>query len=85
MRGEPTIIAVNPIKLPKNTITYPVSVMRHAYGSFLDIYLHGPPKKVEEEGRTIRKIVFLPVLDGEVKKGELLGILNICRVSKLET
>ncbi len=85
MRGEPTIIAVNPIKLPKNTITYPVSVMRHAYGSFLDIYLHGPPKKVEEEGRTIRKIVFLPVLDGEVKEGELLGILNICRVSKLET
>lgn len=89
-RGEPAVIAVKPIKLPKNTITYPLSIMRHAYGTFLDIFLHGPPKKVEEEDRTIRKIVFLPVLDGEVKEGDLLGILNIYKVdigplSKLKT
>lgn len=82
-RGEPAIIAVNPVKLPKNTITYPLSIMRHAYGSFLSIYMHSPPKKVDEEGRVIDRIVFLPVLDGEVKEGELLGILNLYRISRL--
>ena len=80
-RGEPCVISIEPVKLPKNTITYPFSIMRHAYGAFLDVYLHGPPKKVEEEDRTVRKVVFLPVLDGRVKEGEILGILNIYHVN----
>lgn len=82
-RGEPAIISVKAVKLPKNTITYPLSIMRHAYGSFLSVYMHTPPKKFEDEDRIVDKIVFLPVLDGEVRKGELLGVLNIQRVSKV--
>ncbi len=80
-RGEPCVISIEPVRLPKNTITYPFSIMRHAFGAFLDVYLHGPPKKVEDEDRTVRKVVFLPVLDGRVKKGEILGILNIYHVN----
>jgi len=49
--------------------------MRHAYGSVADIFCDCPPWKVEEGGE-IRKVVFLPLLDGEVREGELLGVLN---------
>ena len=80
-RGEPCVISIEPVRLPKNTITYPFSIMRHAFGAFLDVYLHGPPKKVEDEDRTVRKVVFLPVLDGRIKKGEIIGILNIYHVN----
>jgi hypothetical protein len=73
--GKPTILKVKEIQIPKNTIPYPFSITRHAYGTFIDIYLERP-KKVEEEF-VANKVVFLPITDGVVRKGEILGILNL--------
>lgn len=83
--NQPCVIKVKRIKIPKNTIIYPQSTMRHAYGTFIDIYQDWPPKKVEEE-KIIDKIVFLPIADGLVREGELLGVLSLynIEVSTLE-
>ena len=77
--GEPEIIKIKKIKIPKNTITYPMCIMRHAYGSFVDLYSDLPPRKVEED-RFVNYAVFLPIADGEVNRGEILGIINLYAV-----
>uniref|UniRef100_A0A7C3M9X7 DUF22 domain-containing protein n=1 Tax=Archaeoglobus fulgidus TaxID=2234 RepID=A0A7C3M9X7_ARCFL len=77
--GEPVVVRVKKIRVPPNTVIYPLQIMRHAYGSVADIFCDHPPWKVEEGGE-IRKVVFLPLLDGEVREGELLGVLNFYSV-----
>ena len=77
--GEPAVIRVKKVRVPPYTIIYPLHMMRHAYGTVLDVFCDCPPWKVEEGG-DIRKVVFLPVMDGEVKEGELLGVLNFYEV-----
>jgi len=76
--GKPTILKVKGIQIPKNTIPYPFSITRHAYGTFIDIYLERP-KKVEEEF-IANKVVFLPISDGIVRRGEIIGILNFYNI-----
>ncbi len=77
--GEPEIIKIKKIKIPKNTITYPMCIMRHAYGAFVDLYSDLPPQRVEDD-RFVNYAIFLPVTDGEVNKGEILGIVNLYEV-----
>ncbi|MBO8182928.1 MAG: DUF22 domain-containing protein [Archaeoglobus sp.] len=74
--GEPCIVEIKSIEIPKNTITYPLSIMRYAYGTFIDLVPEGPPKKIEEE-RIINKILFLPISNGEIREGQLLGVINL--------
>ncbi len=78
--GEPVIVNVRKIEIPKNTIVYPMSIMRHAYGTVVDLYPDRPLWRVEDGG-TVSKVVFFPIMDGEIRKGELLGILNLYEVS----
>ncbi len=77
--GEPAVVKVRRILVPENTIVYPLSIMRHAYGTVVDVFCDCPPWKVEEGG-SITKIVFLPIMDGEIREGELLGVLNFYQV-----
>lgn len=77
--GEPAIVKVQKINVPRNTIVYPLSIMRHAYGTVVDVFCDCPPWKVEEGG-TISKVVYLPIMDGEIREGELLGVLNFYEV-----
>lgn len=77
--GEPAIARVKTVAVPPNTIIYPLHIMRHAYGTVVDVFCDCPPWKVEEGG-SIRKVVFLPIVDGEVREGELLGVLNFYSV-----
>ncbi len=77
--GEPAVVKVKKVEVPPNTIIYPLHIMRHAYGTVVDIFCDYPPWKVEEGGE-IRKVIFLPVMDGEVREGELLGVLNFYSV-----
>jgi len=76
--GEPAVIKVKKVEVPPNTIIYPLHIMRHAYGTVVDVFCDCP-WKVEESGE-IRKVIFLPVMDGEVREGELLGVLNFYSV-----
>ncbi|MCS7144034.1 MAG: DUF22 domain-containing protein [Archaeoglobaceae archaeon] len=73
--GETCIISLKKLKLPKNTIVYPFGIMRHPYGVTLDT-IQKRMSKVEEE-KEIDKAVFLPIADGDVRRGELVGIVSI--------
>lgn len=74
--GKPTIVKIKRIEIPKNTIVYPLFIMRHAFGTVIDLYYDKPPKRVED-GIKIDKVVFLPIHDGEIKRNELLGVVNL--------
>ncbi|MDI3497706.1 DUF22 domain-containing protein [Archaeoglobus sp.] len=74
-KGEVEEIAIEPISLEENTIVYPLYVMRNAFGSVVDV-VEERPRRVEER-REIIKAVFLPVFDGEIRKGQLLGVMNV--------
>ena len=74
--GEPCIVKIKKIRIPRNTIVYPMCIMRHAYGAFVDIYSNTPLQKVEEE-RYANKAIFYPIADGEVTEGGIIGIVNL--------
>lgn len=75
-KGMPEIVRIKRIEIPKNTIIYPLAIMRHAYGTVVDVCCDCPIWKVEKGG-AIDRAVFLPLMDGEVKEGELLGVINL--------
>jgi hypothetical protein len=70
------VIKVKTVELPPNTIPVPLPIMRHACGTLIDFLHHGRQKKVEES-RYITHALFMPVFDGEIRKGDILGILNV--------
>lgn len=73
--GEVCMMSIRKLKLPKNTIVYPFGIMRHPFGIVLDT-IQRRVSKVEEE-KEIEKAVFLPIADGDVRRGELLGMITI--------
>ena len=70
------IVDVEELKIPKNTVISPLSIMRHALGIVVDVFQPGEPKRVEDE-KVIRSAVFLPIKDGTIKKGQLIGVINV--------
>ncbi len=79
-KGKPELVKIYPVEVPANTIPVPLFIMRNAYGVVLDLHLHGKPKKIEKN-RTTSKALFMPVFDGEIRKGDIIGILNIYNIS----
>lgn len=77
-RGEVVEVEIEPVKLEENTIVYPLYIMRHAYGTVLDL-IEKEPTKVENQ-KTIKSVLFMPVFEGEIKKGQLLGVINVYNV-----
>ncbi len=75
-KGKPVIIKVEPVFLPQNTIVGPLSIMRHALGIVKDIVECGVPERVEDE-KCVNRVLFIPVEDGEVKAGDLVGVLKV--------
>lgn len=57
-----------------------MTTKNHAIGVVLDVASFEPLKRVEDDKR-ITSAIFLPLMDGEIKKGELLGVLNVYHVS----
>lgn len=78
--GKVVTVRIKDVRIPPETIPVPLSIMRHAYGIVVDIVQLGKPKKVEEE-KIITHAVFMPILDGEIKKGDLIGVLNVYYIS----
>lgn len=77
-RGEVTEIGIETLKLEENTIVYPLYIMRHAFGTIIDL-IEAKPARVERP-KTIRKVLFMPLFDGEIKKGQLIGVVNVYNV-----
>jgi len=78
-KGEYTNIKIRPITLHSYVIAIPCTFNQHPIVSTLRVSGPCGPKPVEDARRVERASV-LAVEDGEVKKGDLIGILNILPV-----
>ncbi len=78
--GEVELIKIQPLEIPPNTIPVPLSIMRHALGTVLDVYHTSKPKRIEDR-KTVTKAVFMPVFEGRIEKGDIIGILNVYYIS----
>ena len=76
-KNETVVVKVRKIQLPGNTIISPLSVMRNRYGIVLDVYESYPPRMKIELPREIEYAAFLPVQDGEIRKGDMLGVVKV--------
>ena len=76
--GKVVEIDVKPISIEENTILYPLYIMRNAYGSIIDL-IERKPSMVEER-KEITRVLFMPVFDGEIKRDQLLGVVNVYSV-----
>ncbi len=85
-RGDIVRVKIKEVKLPPNTVVVPLSIMRNAFGTVLDVVQLGRPSRVEEEKR-IQQAVFLAVDDGVIEEGDLIGVINVyfVGVDKLES
>ena len=75
-KGEVTLIKIKDVKLQPNTVVSPLFVMRHGLGTSVDVYSVGKPRRIEE-GQKISHALFLPIFNGRIKKGEIIGVLKV--------
>ncbi len=75
-KNELVNIRIENIELPPKAIVLPCTIMRHAFGVVLTLTTVGKPKTVEER-RVLDEVIFHPLFDGKVGKGELLCVVNI--------
>lgn len=76
--NKPVRVKIEEIKIPANTIVYPMQIMRHSDGVLLDLVCDCPWRV--EEGGVVREAIFLPIFDGKIEKGDLLGVINLYSV-----
>ena len=79
--NEVTEIKIDEIALPTGTIVQPLSARNHAMGIMIDVKTDR--MRLVEEDKTITSAIFLPIVDGEVEKGDLIGVLNVYNVAVL--
>lgn len=77
--GDAKLIKIKPIELPPNTVPVPLYGYRTPFGTILDIYSPGRPRKIEEK-RIITHALFMPTEEGEIRRGDVIGVLNIYAV-----
>ena len=70
------IIKIRHVSVPAGTIVLPCYFTRHALGYVPSLASVGKPYKIEEK-RILNEVLFHPIADGEVRKGELLAVVNI--------
>ncbi len=80
LKGEIKLLRVENIELPENTIPVPLSMMRHALGTVGDVAHAGKPRLIEEK-KLITHALFIPVFDGVIEKGDMIGVLNAYYIS----
>lgn len=77
--GKPAKIKIEEVEIPPDTIVYPLQIMRHSDGALIDLVCDCRPWRVEEGGK-VREAVIMPVVDGQINKGDLLGVINLYSV-----
>ncbi len=78
--GEARLIKIRDIELAPNSIPVPLYGLRNPFGVVLDIYHPGRPKRIEEK-RILTHALFMPIEDCEIRKGDLIGVMNVYAVS----
>lgn len=61
--------------IEENTVALPCAFCHHALGVVLKARLKG--LALVETSRKVDSVVFLPIMDGTVGKGDLLSVINI--------
>lgn len=79
-KGRVVRLRIRGLEIPGNTIPVPMTITRNAMGNVVDVISPGRPKKVEEH-RFINEAIFVSLTNGEIKKGDLLGVLNVYYVT----
>lgn len=74
--GEAKKVRIQKTTVPRDTITLGCPISRHALGSIISVGRLGKPQPVENE-REIDYAVFHAVEDGKIKKGDIIGVLNV--------
>lgn len=80
---SPKIIKINKVEFPPNSICVMLARMRHALGAVVEILHTGEPTYVEKV-RYADHVLFLPIHDGEIRKGELLGVVNVIYIKPVK-
>ncbi|RJS77842.1 DUF22 domain-containing protein [Methanophagales archaeon] len=75
-KNELVNIKIRDIEVPPKSIVMPCPILRHALGVVSSLVAAGKPITVEER-RTLDEVIFQPIADGKVHKGELLCVVNI--------
>jgi hypothetical protein len=75
-KNELVNIKIGEIEVPPKSIVMPCPIMRHALGIVSSLAAAGKPKGIEEK-RVLDEVIFSPLYDGKVCKGELLCVVNI--------
>jgi len=78
-RGVAEIIKIRPIEISDHSTVSTLGIMRQAYGTMVGGIAKEPWNL--ESKKTIKEVVFLPIMDGEVKEGQLIGVFNVTRVA----
>jgi|Deesub1362A_J573_1020465.scaffolds.fasta_scaffold00510_20 hypothetical protein len=81
-KGKPVFIKIRDLIVPDNSIITPLYGMMNAIGTILGVYQPGVPPEIGEE-KFISHALFLPVIDAEIEKGDLLGIINVYKVEPM--
>jgi len=79
-KDELVPVKIEEIELPPKSIVVPCCIMRHALGIVASLGCVGTQKKVEER-RVVNTVVFNPLFDGTVHRGELLCVTNVLYAS----
>ncbi len=74
-KGDVIQIPIKKTVVYENTISLPCAFCHHALGTVLNVQSEGVA--LVESKRNISSIVFLPILDGMIEKGDLLGVINV--------
>ena len=74
-KGEVIQIPVKKTVVHENTLSLPCAFCHHALGVVLKVKTDGVV--LVENERNISSIVFLPIQDGMIEKGDLLGVINV--------
>jgi len=74
-KGDVIQIPIKKTVVYENTVSLPCAFCHHALGTVLKVQSEG--MALVESKRNISSIVFLPILDGMIEKGDLLGVINV--------
>ena len=82
--GEAKPVKIRRTILPRESIMLKCPVTRHALGYITSLGRRGEPQPVEAE-RELNYVIFTAIEDGKIRKGDLLGVVNIFPVMMVRT
>ncbi|MCL7475672.1 MAG: DUF22 domain-containing protein [Methanosarcinales archaeon] len=74
-KGDIIEISTENAVIAENTVALPCAFCHHALGVVLKAKLKG--LALVETSRMIDSVVFLPIRDGMIEKGDLLSVINV--------